>query len=190
VVSARFVVYTRNMARSFIDDPLLSFNFALIDVPVAGAIPLAFPYKLVRSAISNGSFIGMKSVTIPTFSNETREIKEGNWPHTHQVLAGHSSGGDCVLTQAVLPFATDMYLWFTQGIWGRIAPRRHLIVAHLRHSKRMPARIILLQDCLPVAWTPSSALDATSSEVCVEELTIRVQRAEIIPFPSDETISF
>lgn len=176
------------MARSFVSDPLLSCNFALIDVPIAGVIPLAFPYKVIKSALSNAAFIGMKSISMPTMSTEMKEIKEGNWPYVHSINAGYTSGGDCVISQAVLPIALDMYQWFLQGVWGRIGPRRHFIVAHLRQDKSLPARVIWLQHCVPVSWKPSSDLDATSSEVCVEELTIRVQRVEVIPVPTEDTI--
>ena len=138
------------MARSFVLDPMLSFNFALIDVPVAGVLPLAFSYKFIKSALSNGSFVGMKSIRLPTMTLQTREVVEGNWPFTHQVASGRHSGGECVLTQAVLPLAPDMYAWFLQGIWGRVGPRRRFMVAHLRADRALPARVIHLRDCVPI----------------------------------------
>lgn len=176
------------MARSFVSDPMQVCNFALIDVPIPGLIPLAFPYKVVKSALSNAAFIGMRSITIPTMTQATKEIREGNYPYVHHVLQGATSGGDCVITQAVLPIALDMYQWFLQGVWGRIGPRRNFIVAHLRQDKSLPARVLWLQECLPISWKPSTDLDALSSEVCMEELTIRVQRIEVIPVPTEDTI--
>ena len=177
------------MARSFVSDPMLSCNFALIDVPMAGVIPLAFPYKVIKSALSNAAFIGMKSISIPAMTLETKEIREGNWPYVHSVHSGYTSGGDCVITQAVLPISLDMYQWFLQGVWGRIGPRRHFMVAHLRQDKSLPARVIWLQGCIPVSWKASSDFDALSSEVCVEELTIKVDRIEVIPIPTEDTIN-
>ena len=171
------------MARSFISDPLLSYNFALIDVPLAGFIPLVFPFKLVQSAISNGTFVGMQTISLPTLTTELRDVKEGNWPYVHKVFAGHSSGGDCTLTQAVFPDNIEMYGWFLQGVWGRFGPRRNFLVVHLRNDKALPWRAIYLQDCLPTTFIPSSTLDAGSSEVCVESLTMYVTRIEILPAP-------
>ena len=176
------------MARSFVSDPLLSCNFALIDVPTAGAVPLAFPYKVVKSALSNAAFIGMKSISMPSMQNEMREIREGNWPFVHHVSAGYTSTSECVISQAVLPVAVDMYQWFLQAVWGRIAPRRDFIVAHLRQDKSLPARVIWLQSCYPTAWKPSTDLDATSSEVCIEEITMQVKQIEVIPVPTEDTI--
>lgn len=176
------------MARSFISDPLLTSNFALIDVPVAGAVPLAFPYKVVKSALSNAAFIGMKSIALPSMQVETKEIKEGNWPYVHHISSGYTTTGQCVISQAVLPVALDMYQWFLQMVWGRIAPRRDFIVAHLRQDRSLPARVIWLQSCIPIAWKPSSDLDAMTSEVCVEEITIQVKQIEVVPVPTEETI--
>lgn len=167
---------------------MLSCHFALIDVPMAGIVPLAFPYKVIKSALSNAAFIGMKSISLPTMQIETREIKEGNWPYVHHINSGYTSGGTVTLTQAVLPLGLDMYQWFLQGVWGRIGPRRHFIVCHLRADKSLPAKVIWLQHCIPAAWQPSSDLDANSSEVCVETLTMHCEHVEVLPVPTEETI--
>ena len=171
------------MARSSNSDPLLSHNFALIDVPVPGLLPLAFPVKTITSAIETGSFIGFQSVDMPEMSLETKTIKEGNWPKLHKLPIGFANSGQVTLRQAVLPYNTDMYYWFAQAMWGRIAPRRTLLVVHLRADKRLPQRIVKLGDCFPTSWRPSSALDGSTTEVVTEELTLEVGNLDFIPLP-------
>ena len=50
------------MARSASTDPLLAHNFALLDIPVAGLLPTAFPIKTVQNAVSNSAFVGFRSL--------------------------------------------------------------------------------------------------------------------------------
>jgi len=173
------------MARSFVTDPLMTSNFALIDVPVAGLIPLAFPYKLVKSALSNGNFIGFQSIAIPEFAMEMKEVKEGNWPYPHQVSAGYQGGGTITISQAVLWPALDMYAWWLQAVYGIFAPRRGLLVCHLRADRRLPVRVLSFENCFPTAWKPASDFNAEESAVSVETMSFHTQRATVIPVPSD-----
>ena len=169
------------MARSFIQDPLMACNFALVEIPAAAIPPLAFPYKTVKSALSQGNFVGFQSMSVPEFSIEMKEIRQGNWPYVHNVPMGFQTGGNIVLVQAVLPLATDMYLWFQQVINGVGAPRRNLLLMHTRQDKALPARVMSCENCIPVAWKPASDFEASDSNVSVETLTIWTQRINIIP---------
>ena len=172
------------MARSFTTDPLMACNFAMIEVPVAAfPAPLAFPFKAVRSALSQGNFVGFQSMTVPEVTLETREIRQGNWPYLHQVITGFSSGGNITLTQAVLPLATDMYLWWQQAVNGLLGPRRNILLTHTRLDKALPARMLSCQFCIPVSWKMATDFDASASEVSVESLTLWTQKVDIIPVP-------
>lgn len=171
------------MARSFFTDPLMACNFALMEVPLAGAAPLAFGFKAIRSAISQGNFVGFQSMTVPEISLETREIKQGNWPHIHNVITGFASGGNITLNQAVLPEALDMYAWWLQAVNGLIGPRRNLILTHTRLDRALPARILSCQSCIPVSWKMASDFDSSASEVSVESLTLWTQKVDIIIVP-------
>ena len=173
------------MARSFFEDPLLTCNFALIDVPVAAAIPLAFPFKLARSALSQGTFVGMSDISIPAMTLETTQIREGNNPYTHEVLTGNHSGGDCTLRQAVMAESLDMQIWFQQCLWGRVAPRRNFLVAHLRQDKSIPQRLISLRNCVVKSWKPADDFSALNSGISHEEIVMSVQYVEVIPVPVD-----
>lgn len=173
------------MARSYLEDPMLTCNFALIDVPVASAIPLAFPFKLARSSLSQGTFIGMSDISIPAMNLETTEIREGNNPYVHEVYTGYHTGGDCTLRQAVLAQALDMRIWFDQCLLHRVAPRRNFLVAHLRQDRSLPARLISLRNCIVKSYKPASDFAALSSEVSYEEITMGVQYVEVFPVPED-----
>jgi phage tail-like protein len=171
------------VARSENSDPLLAHNFALIDVPVPGLLPLAFPVKTITSAIETGSFIGFQAISMPEMTLETKQVKEGNWPLLHNIPMGFVNAGTVTLRQAVLPINTDMYYWFLQAMWGRVAPRRNLVVVHLRADKQIPQRMVLLNGCFPTSWRPSSDLDASGTEVVTEELTLQVGKVDFLPNP-------
>jgi phage tail-like protein len=171
------------MARSISTDPLLTCNFALVDVPFAGIPPVVFTQKLVRSALSGGVYIGLQGISVPVQQLATREIREGNHPYTHQVHTGQLSGGECVLRQAVLGTHLDMFLWWQQAIWGRVGPRRHFAVIHLRQDKTLPSRILLLENCIPISWQPASDFDAESAQVSLETMTLSVEDVLVLPLP-------
>lgn len=171
------------MARSVNSDPLLSHNFALMDVPVAGALPLAFPIKTIQSAIESGSFIGARSVTVPAMQMDFKEIRELNDPHVHSVPTGYTTTGEVSIEMAVLNTNIDMYAWFLQVVHGRFAPRRSLLAAQTRNEKFLVQRLYLLKDCVPSSWTGVSQLDGTSSEVTVERLALHAHEVRLLPTP-------
>lgn len=171
------------MARSINSDPLLAHNFAILDVPVAGPLPFAFASQAARSAIQSGNFVGAKSVSIPEVTIEMRDIKEGNAHYVHRVPTGYVTTGETVIEWALFNTNLDMWAWVQQAIKGIIAPRRSLIVVHTRGDKVIPQRMHLLSGCVPTSWKPSSDLDALSSEVLMESLTLHVHEVILIPTP-------
>jgi len=171
------------MARSFTTDPLLAHNFALLDVPVAGGVPVVFFVKAIQDAIGAGSFIGLKSLEIPTIGLDLKEIKEGNWPFIHKVPSGFVDSGEVTLECALYPWNIDMYIYFHQAIYGRFSPRRSFLVINLKNDKLIPWRVLMMHDCLPVSWTPTSGMDASSSEVLIESMVLDVHRFSIVPAP-------
>ena len=176
------------MARSFITDPLMAHNFALIDVPTPTLLPLAFPLKTAQSAIANGNFVGFQSMTVPEFTMETKTIKQGNWPYVHEVPTGFQSGGNVTLTMAVFSLNVDMYQWWLQVVNGIFAPRRNLIMVHTRLDKALPTRMLSCENCIPVAWKPSTDFDATSTAVAMETITFHTQRINVIPVPLSDVL--
>lgn len=176
------------MARSYFLDPLLSHNFALIEVPAPTLLPLAFPLKTAQSAIANGNFVGFQSMSVPELSMEMKTIKEGNNPYVHQVPTGYQTGGNVTLTMAVFPLNIDMWTWWKQVVAGMFAPRRHLMLVHTRPDKGLPARMILCQNCIPTMWRPSTDLNASETSVCMESITFYTENVEIIPVPFSDIL--
>lgn len=173
------------MARSANTDPLLAHNFALLEVPVAGLLPLAFPQKTIQSALGSGSFVGFKSIEMPEIEVEHKQIKEGNWPFVHSVSTGFVDSGQVSLEFALFATNTDMWVYFQQAIWGRIAPRRSFLIVATRPNKSVIQRIYWLEDCLPRSWAPAGGgFDAMSSEVMMEKIVLDVHRIRIIPTPT------
>ena len=164
-------------------------NFALIEVPApVPFFPLAFPLKTATSAVANGNFVGFSSMTVPEFTMEMREIKQGNWPYVHQVPSGYQQGGNVTLTMATMPLNIDMYSWWLQVVNGIFSPRRNLLLAHTRLDKALPARMLSCENCIPTSWKPASDFDASSSQVSLEYITFHTQRINIIPVPLSDII--
>lgn len=171
------------MARSANTDPLMAHNFAILELPIAGLFPFAFPVKTVQDALTGQAFVGFKSIDFPTVSLETYDIKEGNWPYLHKVSTGFTESGEVKLEMALFPVNTDMWVYFSQAIWGRVAPRRSFLVVQTRNDNSIQ-RVYWLEGCLPISWTPTSSMDAASSEVLMEDITLSVHRIRIIPTPN------
>lgn len=168
------------MARAVDSDPLQSFNFYLLDVPIASVIPVAFPFK-EGQGLTEKRLLSFKTISVPEVTLETKEIQEGNWPFKHVIPMGFVSTGECTITSAITPLSLDFYLWFHQAVYGIGGPRRNFTVVHTRQDQLVPRRVILLEGCLPISWKPSSDFDATSSDVSIEELTMSVHRVEVLP---------
>jgi phage tail-like protein len=170
------------MARSIDTDPLMSFNFALIEVPVLAVPPVAFPIKSGQS-ILDGSLLSFQSIEIPSMVIQTKKIQEGNWPFQHSVLLSAVQTGQVKIRQAITPINVDFFVWFTQAVLGArgSAPRRDFIVVQTRADKVIPRREIFLWGCIPVEWKPSTELDAGKNEIAIEELTLECNRVEVLP---------
>lgn len=170
------------MARSIDEDPLMAFNFALVEVPTVSLLPVAFPLK-TGQAVGDQTLVSFQSIDIPTMQIQTRKIQEGNWPYTHTVLLSATQTGQVKIKQAVTPANVDFFLWFSQAVTGKSgsAPRRSFVVIHTRADKVIPRREIFLWDCIPVEWKPASDFNASSNEVSIEEITLECNRVEVLP---------
>lgn len=170
------------MARSIDTDPLMTYNFALVEVPVPSAFPVAFPIKTGQSVV-DGNLVSFQSIEIPSMQIQTKKIQEGNWPYQHSVLMSATQTGQVKIRQAVTQLNVDFFIWFSQAVLGTIfsAPRRNFVVIHTSADKFIPRREIFLWDCVPVEWKPSSAFEAGRGEVAIEELTLDCNRIEVLP---------
>lgn len=168
------------MARAVDTDPLQNFNYYLLDIPVPAIIPVAFPFK-TGQGLSEQQLLSFKSIAVPSMDIQMKDIQEGNWPFKHSVPLGFVSTGDVTIESAVTPLSMDFHLWFFQAVWGTAAPRRNLTVVHTRQDKLVPRRIYNLYGCIPKSWKPSSDMDASSSDISIETLTLSVNQIEVLP---------
>jgi phage tail-like protein len=168
------------MARALDSDPLQNFNYYLLDIPTLSLPPVAFPFKIGQGA-AEGNLLSFKSISIPSVTMSTKTIQEGNWPYTHEIPLGYIKSGDCTIEAAVTTLSMDFYLWFMQAVWGKGAPRRHFTVIQTGRDKLIPRRIYNLLSCFPKSWTPSSNMDASSSDISIESLTMGVHSVEVLP---------
>ena len=168
------------MARSLDSDPLQNYNFYLLDIPTPSIIPVAFPFKL-GSGVAGGQLLSFKSISIPNMTMDTKTIQEGNWPIKHEVPMGYYKTGDCTIESAVTSLSMDFYLWWSQAVYGIQAPRRHFTVVQTGRDKLIPRRIYNLLGCFPKTWTPSTGMDANSSDISIESLTMSVHQVEVLP---------
>jgi len=168
------------MARAEDTDPLQNYSFYLLDIPTISLLPVAFPFKVGQGA-SEGQLLSFKSISIPNVTMQTKTIQEGNWPWAHEVPLGFLKAGDCTIESAVTSLSMDFYLWLFQAVWGTGAPRRNFTVVQTGRDKLIPRRVYNLFGCVPKGWTPSTNLDASSSDVSIESLTMSGNNVEVIP---------
>lgn len=173
------------MARSGVSDPLQNYSFALRELasPPVGNNPLLSAPVLGEDGST--SLIGFQSISMPDVTLELKEVNEGNWPHIHKVPMTRMTTGDVTLTKALYPKNSDFNTWIFQSVWGRGSVRRSFVIVHLaRQVETLGARFddgrfIHIHNCLPVSWKPGSDLEANSSDVSLEELTIHVERISL-----------
>jgi len=171
------------MARSVDTDYLNSSNFYLLEIPSTAINALAFPIKLASNLVNDKGMVSFSSITLPTSTIQTERIQEGNWPFVHTVALSSVLTGQVTIRQAVAPANIDFSIWFSIAAHGRVntAPRKSFIVVHTRNDKQIPRRQIILWDCIPVSWTASSELNGSNPELVMEELTMEVNRIEVVP---------
>lgn len=171
------------MARSFDTDPLLVYNFALLEVPTpTPPFVVAFPIKTATSVL-DGNLLSFQSISIPSMTLQTKKIQEGNWPFMHSVPISAVQTGQVKIRQAVTALNIDFFTWFSQAVSGTTlgSPRRNFVVIHTRQDKVVPRREIFLWDCIPVEWRPSTELNASANEIAIEELTLDCNRIDVLP---------
>lgn len=169
------------MARSVNLDPLLTHKFALRELSVS---TVSFSNAILDTEVftqkeEGKATVGFQSVSLPDMGLEAKEINEGNWPFTHKVLTTRASIGDVVLVKAVFATSSDLYIWASQALWGRGAPRRNLAIDYPRGLDGTAVRSLLLYNCIPVSYKPGSDFDASNAEVSLEEMTLHVERFKV-----------
>lgn len=180
------------MARADPDtEPLMTYRFGLREIvpaPVVTDVGITDGRALGESQALDLLY-GFQSISIPDVQVQTTEITEGNWPFAHVIPITRATVGEITISQAVTRKSTDFYVWIHQTLYGRGAPRRDLGIVILGRGFRrvlhgalpewVPSRELVLRGCIPTSWKPGSDLEASSSEVMIEELTLHVHSMEL-----------
>ena len=175
------------MARPMETDFLQNHRFVLEEVrseakPVFSEKEGGNPFLGLRGSIS------CASISLPTISAETTPINEGTEAFTHHVHSGRAVGGEVELAWAVVPFGgIDMYRWLHMAIFGNDVARKDFLVHHMTDGL-VKARTYHLEGCLPISWTPTTALDANSDDVSIETLTMDVHRV-VLHIPAKSVVT-
>ena len=97
------------MARTQLDDDLLTHEFHLIDVDIKP--PFNPPFVLWPAA-------GFSSVTSPEVDIQTEAIEEGTSDYTYRVLKNASSG-NITMAKGVSMFNSDFWRWVVGALMGK-----------------------------------------------------------------------
>lgn len=98
------------MARSPLDDELLTHQFHILDIDVKP--PFNPPFALWPAA-------GFSSISAPSVSVEMGRIVEGTSDYTYPVASGKASVDPITLSKGVLMFNTDFWKWISGAISGK-----------------------------------------------------------------------
>lgn len=155
------------MARSVETDPYHNFRFHLVDPAGGNLDPVA----------------GFMSVTMPDLSVEEAPYREGVFKWT-QKYPGIPSVGDVTLTKGVFKRASDFHNWVLKVINGGQEYRTELILQQYHITDEFgisgtPSRITRLRECWGKNAKPTPDVDATSSAISIQSLTVSVEEFEV-----------
>jgi phage tail-like protein len=178
------------MARPIEDDPYQNFRFH-VWLHAAGTNE-----KLTDWLKSTGSAAaGFNACSMPSFSLESVEYKEGTEVYKRK-FPGVPTFDQVTLSRGVTRKSDyDMFSWIQAAARGN--PYRYdMTIRHFHRQDVNPekagfqlatnsqaSRIIRCFNVFPSSYKPSGDFDATSSEVSLQELTVELERFEVI-YPS------
>ncbi len=186
------------MARAKISDFLHSFRFNV----VLTGFGIAGDKKLTRST-DGRSAAGFNAVSVPEASHDAVEYREGTYIYT-QKFPGIPSVSDITLSRGVAHRDGAFWAWMKDVIEGNAEYRGNLDIFHLHRDSRPasssdphqteyeasqdspPGGFIkyACKEALPIRMKVASDLDATASEVSIQELDIAVESFDVIDEPS------
>jgi phage tail-like protein len=147
-----------------------------------------------------GGLAGFQNVSMPDLSIEAAEYRDGLSIYTLK-QPGFPTVGDCTLARGVTIRDTTFFEWALDTIAGR----RYRCDVDLLHFKgenylgrelnsALPfdidqARVIRLINCFPTMCKPDADFDGTGSDISLMEMTLAVERIEIV-LPGSSALNF
>lgn len=163
------------MARAMVSDPFHSFRF-LVSVTKAGSLEPFGPASA-----------GFNSVTLPTQTTEMAEYKEGSMLYRRK-YPGDTTFDTVTLSRGVTVKGNEFWNWMNQS--SRNGEYRvDLEIKHLHRSDvtdlddfstATASRTIKCYECVPATVKPGSDMDALTSDISLQEITVEMEHFEIV----------
>jgi phage tail-like protein len=128
----------------------------------------------------NSTLAGFTTCSLPTQTNDIAEYREGGWVYKRKYL-GIASIDDITLSRGVAYVNSELFDWMKACNEGKEYRTTLEIRQYNRDGQKMVgdvptsynlARIITCNEAFPVSCKVGSDLDASSSDISVQELTI------------------
>lgn len=170
------------MARPQATDPLHNFRFHAIATAVSGL----GGDPMQGDPVGNGAEAGFQAITIPEYTVESAEYREGTKTYTEK-YPGIPSTNDVTFTRGVARSGGAFHRWVLASIEGR-EYRSDITYFHfVREGRSAPfnpaldlsdanSKRYMLIDALPIRIKPAGDLDATSSDVSLAEMDVAFER--------------
>jgi phage tail-like protein len=155
------------MARSVETDPYHDFRFHLVD-PAGGNLD---------------TVAGFTTVTMPEVTVEEAPYREGTFIWT-QKYPGVPSVSDITLNKGIFKRDSDFFNWVLKVVNGGQEYRTELVLQQFHITDEFgingtPSRVTRLREVWGKQAKPTSDMDATSSNVSLQNLVISVEEIEV-----------
>jgi len=180
------------MARAITEDFLQNFRFQVEMANQAGSFNY-FTGDSASNADRPGGVAGFQSCTLPEISSEATEYREGTFKYTRK-FNGVASVTDVSLMRGLALNDSALFSWMMDAIGGgesradiAIKQFSRGALTVLENGVSVPGegdyaeadgaqtRIYTCFNAIPIRYKPGADLDATSSEVSVQELDLAIE---------------
>jgi phage tail-like protein len=137
---------------------------------------------------------GFNTCTTPEYTLEATEYREGIYSYTRK-FPGIVTVSDITLGRGVVRTASRFYEWMVRAVEGG-EYRADVTIYHYHRVGKEPdesagvsggsprddlryAKRYNCKECLPIRFKPAGDLDATASDVSIQEVDIAMERFEI-----------
>ena len=146
-------------------------------------------YQVVDSENFLNPLAGFNTVTMPEETLEVAEYKEGIWTYTRKQL-GNPSFSDITLTRGIVKNDSTFSDYIRLAAEGSpvrtdfqiLQFHRDDVQGLLEYSNASPSRIIRCFEALPIRVKFGGDMDATSSDISIQEIDFAVERV-LIEYP-------
>lgn len=152
----------------------------------------SFKFRVLAGSVNGGATPvftgGFNSVSIPEYSVEAVEYKEGIWTFKRK-FPGDVTVSDVTMTRGVVRGDTQLYSWILAAIHGQ--EYRADIVIHQFHrvdivgsavdyTNIVAKRTITLQEAIPIRVKLGADLDSVTSDISIEEIDIALEQFTLV----------